>query len=111
MSRRCTRSASPSTARANQRRGPDRPSDSLRPKSAAGDQILTDDLWDPWPGGDFDRLFTWEEVTKTDSLREHWACQPGGDRRTTFYDLILLCFRSSLIVLTWVSVMRRHILV
>ncbi|KAG1875441.1 hypothetical protein DFJ58DRAFT_756335 [Suillus subalutaceus] len=78
VSRRRTRSASPSTARANRRRGPDRPSDSLRPKSATGDQILSDDLWDPWPDGDFERLFTWEEVAKTDNLREHWACQPGG---------------------------------
>ncbi|KAG1887199.1 hypothetical protein F4604DRAFT_1720731, partial [Suillus subluteus] len=58
-----------------------RPSGSLRPKSAAGDQILTDDL-DPWPDGDFERLFMWEEVTKTDNLREHWACQlGGGDKR------------------------------
>ncbi|KAG1882735.1 hypothetical protein F4604DRAFT_1742579 [Suillus subluteus] len=72
----------PRRPRANQRRGPDQPSDSLRPKSAAGDQILTDDLWDPWPDGDFERLFTWEEVTKTDNLRENWACQPGGgDKR------------------------------
>ncbi|KAG1834974.1 hypothetical protein DFJ58DRAFT_750136 [Suillus subalutaceus] len=68
MPHRRTRSASPSTARANQRRGPDQPSDSLRPKSAAGDQILTDDLWDPWPDGDFERLFTWDEVTKTNNL-------------------------------------------
>ncbi|KAG1859034.1 hypothetical protein DFJ58DRAFT_913247 [Suillus subalutaceus] len=43
-------------ARANQRRGPDRPSDSLRPRSAAGDQpILTDDLWDPWPDEGYSR--------------------------------------------------------
>jgi hypothetical protein len=48
----------------------------LRPKSAAGHQILTDDLWDPWPDGDFGRSFTWEEVTKTNNLSEHWACQP-----------------------------------
>ncbi|KAG1741189.1 hypothetical protein EDB19DRAFT_1706822, partial [Suillus lakei] len=61
-----------------QRRGPDRPSNSLRPKSASGDQTLTDDSWDPWPDGDFERLFTWEEVAGTGNLSEYWACQPGG---------------------------------
>jgi hypothetical protein len=43
---------------------------------------LTDDMWDPWPDGDFERLFTWEEVNGTNNLSEHWACQPGGgDKR------------------------------
>ncbi|KAG1792342.1 uncharacterized protein HD556DRAFT_1482045, partial [Suillus plorans] len=38
--------------------------------------------WDPWPDGDFEGLFTWEEVLRTDNLSEHWACQPGGgDKR------------------------------
>ncbi|KAG1789339.1 hypothetical protein EV424DRAFT_1274036, partial [Suillus variegatus] len=38
--------------------------------------------WDPWPDGDFEKLFTWEEVLRTDNLSEHWACQPGGgDKR------------------------------
>jgi hypothetical protein len=82
MPHRRTRSASASTTRANKRHCPDRPSDSLRPKSAAGVQISTDHLWDPWPDGDFERLFTWEEVAKTNNLSEHWACQPGGgDKR------------------------------
>ncbi|KAG2131530.1 hypothetical protein BD769DRAFT_613018 [Suillus cothurnatus] len=82
MSRRRTRSASPSTARAIKHHGPDRPSDSLPPKSATGVQIPTNDPWDPWPDGDFERLFTWEEATKANNLSEHWACQPGGgDKR------------------------------
>ncbi|KAG2133699.1 hypothetical protein DEU56DRAFT_888775 [Suillus clintonianus] len=77
--RRPVRSPSP---RAIQRRGPDRPSNSQRPKSGPGDQTLADDLWDPWPDGDFERLFTWVEVTRTANLSEHWACQPGGgDKR------------------------------
>ncbi|KAG1897644.1 uncharacterized protein F5891DRAFT_1279888 [Suillus fuscotomentosus] len=71
------RSVSPSAARTNQRRGPDQSSNSLRPKSGGGDE-----LWDPWPDGDFERLLTWEEVLRTDNLSEHWACQPGGgDKR------------------------------
>jgi len=82
MPRRCTQSASPSTARAIKHHSPDRPSDSLPPKSATGVQIPTNDLWDPWPDQDFERLFTWEEETKANNFSEHWACQPGGgDRR------------------------------
>ncbi|KAG1898981.1 uncharacterized protein F5891DRAFT_1040935 [Suillus fuscotomentosus] len=75
--RRRARSVSPSAARTNQRRGLDQSSNSLRPKSGGGDE-----LWDPWPDGDFERLLTWEEVLRTDNLSEHWACQPGGgDKR------------------------------
>lgn len=77
-----TRSASPFAARANQRRGPDQPHNSRRPTSGTGGEALTDDMWDPWPDGDFERLFTWEEVNGTNNLSEHWACQPGGgDKR------------------------------
>ncbi|KAG2335345.1 hypothetical protein BDR05DRAFT_566006, partial [Suillus weaverae] len=75
-----TRSASPSRGRTNQRHGPE--SNSLRPKSGTSDQTMAHDLWDQWSDGDFERLFTWEEVTRTDNLSEHWACQPGGgDKR------------------------------
>ncbi|KAG1775481.1 hypothetical protein EV702DRAFT_431661 [Suillus placidus] len=56
--RRRTRSASPSAARANQRRGPDQPYNSRHPTSGTGDETLTDDMWDQWPDGDFERHAT-----------------------------------------------------
>lgn len=58
-----TQSISLSAAQVNQHHGLDQSANSLCPKSSSCDQISTDDLWDPWPDGDFERLFTWEVVS------------------------------------------------
>ncbi|KAJ6457808.1 hypothetical protein C8R47DRAFT_1203316 [Mycena vitilis] len=38
--------------------------------------------WSPWPDGDFECDFTWEEFHATGGLPVHWACEsPGGYKR------------------------------
>ncbi|KAG1773724.1 hypothetical protein EV702DRAFT_1048115 [Suillus placidus] len=59
-----TQSASPSAARANQCCGPDQLYNSQHPTSGTGDETLTDDMWDQWPDGDFERHATSSDETR-----------------------------------------------
>ncbi|OBZ74708.1 hypothetical protein A0H81_05700 [Grifola frondosa] len=40
--------------------------------------------WDGWPDGDFERLFTHEEVDAMNHLMAHWAANVSGDRKGNF---------------------------
>lgn len=39
--------------------------------------------WDPWPDGDFERDFTYEEFAATKDLQVHWACAYAGSSRAS----------------------------
>ncbi|KAF9468215.1 hypothetical protein BDZ94DRAFT_1184677 [Collybia nuda] len=39
-------------------------------------------VWDGWPDGKFERLFSWKEFHQLKNLRVHWACKPKGGSKT-----------------------------
>jgi hypothetical protein len=55
----------------NTRSGDFNATNSIAPPSSQTD-------WDPFPNGNFERDFTWDEFARTGELMVHWACEPVG---------------------------------
>ncbi|KAJ6481243.1 hypothetical protein C8R47DRAFT_1322273 [Mycena vitilis] len=57
------------------------PSNGQAAAAAPQPQSPADDAWDPWPDGDFEGDFTWQEFESTKQLQVHWSCRVGGGDR------------------------------